>query len=54
MVPSSRADRGMNRRAYLLGMFPHRQILVIALSMSASVGFGFSFNRAETAMIIPL
>ena len=33
---------------------PHRQILVIASSMSASVGFGFSFSSADTAMIMPL
>ena len=33
---------------------PQRQILVMFASMSASVGFGFSFNRAATAMIMPV
>jgi len=33
---------------------PHRQILVIASLISASVGFGFSFSSADTAMIMPL
>src|ERR1700690_1912320 len=33
---------------------PQRQILVMASSMSWSVGFGFSFRRAATAMIMPL
>src|ERR1700730_153411 len=33
---------------------PQRQMLVIAASMSASVGFGFSLSSAATAMIIPL
>ncbi len=33
---------------------PQRQILVIASSMSASVGFGFSLSSAATAMIMPL
>src|SRR3989442_5293929 len=32
---------------------PHRQMLVILASISASVGFGFSFRRAATAMIMP-
>jgi hypothetical protein len=29
-------------------------MLVIAPSMSASVGFGFSLSKAATAMIMPL
>ncbi|MGY3508453.1 hypothetical protein ACVIQY_001428 [Bradyrhizobium sp. USDA 3051] len=33
---------------------PQRQILVMASSMSASVGFGFSLSSAATAMIMPL
>ena len=33
---------------------PQRQILVMASSMSASVGFGLSFRSAATAMIMPL
>src|SRR5262249_55031370 len=33
---------------------PHRQMLVMAASISASVGFGFSLRRTATAMIIPL
>ena len=33
---------------------PQRQILVMASSMSWSVGFGFSFRSAATAMIMPL
>ena len=33
---------------------PQRQILVMASSMSGSVGFGFSFSSAATAMIMPL
>ena len=33
---------------------PQRQMLVIAASMSASVGFGFSWSNAATAMIMPL
>ena len=33
---------------------PQRQMLVIASSMSASVGFGFSLSSAATAMIMPL
>src|SRR5258705_5759097 len=32
---------------------PQRQILVMPASMSASVGFGLSFRRAATAMIMP-
>src|SRR6202040_1164403 len=33
---------------------PHRQMLVIASSISASVGLAFSLRRAATAMIMPL
>ena len=33
---------------------PHRQMLVISLSMSASVGFGLSLSSSVTAMIRPL
>ena len=33
---------------------PQRQMLVIASSMSASVGFGLSLSSAATAMIMPL
>ena len=33
---------------------PQRQMLVMALSMSASLGFGLSLSKAATAMIIPL
>src|SRR5262249_50467023 len=33
---------------------PHRQMLVMASLMSASVGFGFSLRSAATAMIMPL
>ena len=33
---------------------PQRQMLVMASSMSASVGLGFSLSRAVTAMIMPL
>jgi hypothetical protein len=33
---------------------PQRQMLVIALLMSASLGLGFSLSRAATAMIMPL
>src|SRR5262249_59697691 len=33
---------------------PQRQIFVIASSMSASVGLGFSLRSAATAMIMPL
>ena len=33
---------------------PQRQILVMASSMSASLGFGFSLSSAATAMIMPL
>ena len=32
---------------------PHRQMLVIDLSMSASVGLGLSLSSAATAMIMP-
>ncbi len=33
---------------------PQRQILVMASSMSSSVGFGFSLSSAATAMIMPV
>ena len=33
---------------------PHRQMLVISSSMSASVGFGLFLSSAATAMIMPL
>jgi nucleoside recognition membrane protein YjiH len=33
---------------------PQRQMLVIAASMSPSVGCGYSMRRAATAMIMPL
>ena len=33
---------------------PHRQMLVISRSMSASVGFGLFLSSSATAMIMPL
>jgi hypothetical protein len=43
----------VDRSAHLLKV-PQRQMLVIVLSMSASVGLGFSLTKAATAMIMPL